>query len=84
MKYSGSPDQPDLTVIARSLTGNETLSMYPIIDPQVTNSSGTTYKVYSGNYGSFVFDHWSDGNSDGVRTPTINKASTITAYYKTS
>lgn len=73
-----------MTVIARSLTGNETLSMYPIIDPQVTNSSGTTYKVYSGNYGSFVFDHWSDGNSDGVRTLTINKASTITAYYKTS
>ena len=81
LTYSGTAQQPDLTVLAKSLDGTQTLSMYSIIDPQVTNSSSTTYKVYAGNYGNLTFDHWSDGNKDSIRDLTINSATTITAFY---
>lgn len=84
LTYSGTAEQPDLTVNAKSLDGNQTLHMWAIIDPQFTNSSGTTYKIYATNgYQNLTFDHWSDnGSTDRVRTLTIDRATTITAYYR--
>jgi hypothetical protein len=58
--------------------------MYSIIDPQSSNSSGTTYKVYAGNYQDKVFDHWEDDSTDSVRMLTISDDETITAYYSTN
>lgn len=83
LTYAGTTEQPDLTVNATSIDGTKTLHMWTIIDPLSTNSSGTTYKVYASNYLDRVFDHWSDGNKDRVRTLTIDKPTTLIAYYKT-
>lgn len=76
--------QPNLTVNATTLGDSRTLHMWAIIDPQSTNSSGTTYKVYAGNYQDIVFDHWSDGSRDRIRTLTIGENTTITAFYQTA
>jgi hypothetical protein len=73
--------QPDLTVNALSLDG-EVLYMWTTIDPQSTDSSGTTYKVYVHNYQGLIFDHWEDDSTDRIRTLTIEEATTITAYYQ--
>ncbi|MGI0021100.1 MAG: hypothetical protein ACREAY_11580 [Nitrososphaera sp.] len=81
LNYTGTEEQPDLTVHALT-TGNQTLHMYAIIDPQSSNSSGTTYKVYAGNYQDKVFDRWEDGSTDSIRTLTISDDETITAYYR--
>lgn len=81
LNYTGTEEQPDLTVHALT-TGNQTLHMYAIIDPQSTNSSGTTYKVYTGNYQDNVFDRWEDGSTDSVRMLIISDDKTFTAYYR--
>jgi hypothetical protein len=81
--YGGTVQQPDLTVNAISLDGNTTLHMWTIIDPQSSEASRTTYKVYASNYKDRVFDHWEDGSTDRIRTLTIGEATTITAYYRT-
>ncbi|MGI0005939.1 MAG: hypothetical protein ACREAO_09795, partial [Nitrososphaera sp.] len=81
LNYTGTEEQPDLTVHSLT-TGNQTLHMYAIIDPQSSNSSGTTYKVYTGNYQDNVFDRWEDGSTDSVRTLIISDDKTITAYYR--
>ncbi len=83
LNYTGTEEQPDLTVHALT-TDNQTLHMYSIIDPQFSNSSGTTYKVYAGNYQDKVFDHWEDDSTDSVRMLTISDDETITAYYSTN
>ena len=84
LAYTGTSEQPDLTVNATTLEGNKPLHMWTLIYPQSTNSSGTTYKLYATNgYQNLIFDHWSDnGSTDRIRTLTINEATTITAYYK--
>lgn len=81
----GIPKRPDLTVNALTVNGNRTVNMWTIIDSQQsTNSSEATYKVYATNgYRNLVFDHWRDnGNTDRIRTLTIAKDTTITAYYR--
>lgn len=83
LTYTGTAEQPDLTVNAVSLDGSRTLHMWTIIDPQSTDANGTTYKVYASNYKDRVFDHWEDGSTDRVRTLTTEEAITITVYYQT-
>jgi hypothetical protein len=83
LNYTGTEEQPNLTVHALT-TDNQTLHMYSIIDPQSSNSSGTTYKVYAGNYQDKIFDHWEDDSTDSVRLLTISDDETITAYYSTN
>lgn len=82
LTYAGTPEQPDLTVNATTLDGSRTLHMWIIIDPQSSNATGTTYKVYASNYKDRVFNHWGDGSTDRIRTLTIEQDTTITAYYK--
>jgi hypothetical protein len=84
LNYTGTEEQPDLTVHALATDNQTALHMYSIIDPQSSNSSGTTYKVYAGNYQDKVFDHWEDDSTDSVRTLTISDDETIIAYYSTN
>jgi hypothetical protein len=83
LTYTGTDEMPDLTVNAVSLDGSKVLHMWTIIDPQSSDESGTTYKVYIHNYQDRIFDHWEDGGTDRIRMLTIEEATTITAYYQT-
>lgn len=83
LTYIGTEEQPDLTVNAMTLDGSKSLRMWTIIDPQSSDESGTTYKVYASNYKDRVFDHWNDGSTSKTRTLTIEEDMTITAYYNT-
>lgn len=72
---------PSLTVEA--MQGDETLNIWTIIDPQPgADDSQATYTVYAGNYQRYIFDSWSDGSTDRIRTLTIDEDTTITAQYK--
>jgi hypothetical protein len=46
-----------------------------------TGTNGATYTITMSNYGIFVFDHWSDGSTNPVRTLTVMQETTLTAYY---
>lgn len=83
LTYTGTEEQPDLTLNALSNDGSKNLHMWAIIDPQSSDESGTSYKVYASNYKDRVFDHWEDGSTSRIRTLTIDEGTTITAYYKT-
>jgi hypothetical protein len=83
LTFTGTEQQPDLTVNATTLDGSKTLHMWTIIDPQSTDESGTTYKVYIHNYKDRIFDHWEDGSTDRMRMMTISEDAAITAYYNT-
>ena len=48
-----------------------------------TVKSGTTYVVHVRNYGSNVFNHWSDGTTNSYYTITPTQNITLTAYYST-
>lgn len=61
---------------------SEALTVYTIIDPQSSNESSTTYRVYMHNYLDKIFRHWEDGSQDNVRTITIEEDTTITAHYR--
>lgn len=84
LTFTDTSHHISLTVNALSLANNQTLHMSMIIDPQSTNATGTTYKVYATDgYQNFRFDHWLDnGSTDRFRTITINENTTLTAYYK--
>jgi TolB protein len=88
---TGTSGQPVLTVNATTTTIGGSLRMWTIIDPQLSSVSAgtttpttTTYKVYATDgYQNLVFDHWGDnGSKDRVRTLTIDRNTTITAYYR--
>jgi hypothetical protein len=85
LTYTGTDEQPDLTVNALSTADNSTIRAWMIINPVSSNSTArtTTYQVYAASgYKDLAFDHWSDnGSTDRVRTLTIREAKTITAYY---
>ena len=46
-----------------------------------TANAGTLYTVCVSNYQNYVFDHWSDGNTNSCKTVTPTKTTTLTAYY---
>jgi hypothetical protein len=46
--------------------------------------SGTEYVVSMSNFGSFVFDHWSDQSTNPVMTLTVTQGTILTAYFKTA
>ena len=82
LTYTGTVEQPDMTINALSLDGSKTLHMWAIIDPQSSDESGTTYKVYATNgYQNLTFDHWEDGSTDSIRTLALTENATIVAYY---
>jgi hypothetical protein len=81
LTYTGTEQQPDLTVQAQSLDGHS-LRMWTYISAGPTTGEGTQYTVTVHNYLDRVFDHWEDGSTDRTRTLTIDEAATITAYYQ--
>lgn len=74
-----------MTIFAKSLNDDDNntndLHTYSIIDPQSVNGSSITYKVYAGNYGDIVFDHWSDGSKERSREFAVSEPTTVTAFY---
>ncbi|MEO9294870.1 MAG: plastocyanin/azurin family copper-binding protein [Nitrososphaera sp.] len=87
LQFNGTAGQPSLMVSA--MQGSDTLNMWTLIQPNNDDDNGTqttnataTYKVYAGNFENHVFDHWSDGNKDRIRTLTVNENTTLTAFYK--
>ena len=80
LTYPGAEGGPSLTLEA--MEGNQTLSLWTFIDPQPGNGTSATYTVYAGNFQNHVFDRWSDGSEERVRTLTIGQNTTITAHYK--
>jgi hypothetical protein len=83
LTFTGTQEQPDLAVKAVKTGGNQELRIWTIIDPQTTDASGTTYKVFVHSYKDRVFDHWEDGSTSRIRILTIDENTAITAYYKT-
>ena len=47
-------------------------------------TTGASYTVSVSNYGTYVFNHWSDGSHDSVRTITANGAMALSAFYASS
>ena len=89
LTYNGTLKQPDLTVNAVALEGNQTIHMWTVINPQSANATASvgsaTYKVYARDgYQNLIFDHWKDsGSTNRIRTLTTDKPTTLIAYYRT-
>jgi len=49
-----------------------------------TGSVGGSYVLHVGNYGSTVFCHWQDGNTNAYRPITLTGNTAYTAYYSTT
>ncbi|HEX5359316.1 MAG TPA: hypothetical protein VFW99_05320, partial [Candidatus Nitrosotalea sp.] len=47
-----------------------------------TVTTGNQYTVTVANYQNYVFDHWSDGNTNPNRVITPTQATTLVAYYQ--
>ena len=47
-----------------------------------TVTTGNQYTVTVSNYQNYVFDHWSDGNTNPNRVITPTQATTLVAYYQ--
>ncbi|MGI0088110.1 MAG: fibronectin type III domain-containing protein [Nitrosotalea sp.] len=91
-----SPTQVTISVNSVDLSGKPITGMWTIL--RYTNGttvtqgytpasfnvmSGTTYVVHVGNYGTTIFDHWSNGNTTSYYTITPTQNVTLTAYYRT-
>ena len=85
LTFTGTTEQPDLTVKAATLDGSKLLRMWIAIDPQSSDASAgtTTYKVHASDYRDRHFDHWEDGSTERIRSLTISTDTTITAFYRT-
>lgn len=84
LTYTGTEEEPDLTVEALSLADGHALHMWTRIVAEETSESGTTYMVTVHDYLDRQFDHWEDGSTERTRTLTIAEDTTITAYYNTA
>lgn len=51
--------------------------------PMSVNGPAGNYAITVHDYGSIVFDHWSDGSTSRARTLTTGEDTTLTAYYTT-
>jgi hypothetical protein len=47
-------------------------------------NSSQTYTLTAFDYGSYTFDHWSDGSTSRVLTLSITQATNLVAYYRDS
>lgn len=83
LTFTGTAEQPDLTVNALTIDGSRSLHMWTIIDPQSNGPSGTTYKILVHSYKDRQFDHWEDGSTSRIRNLTTGENTAITAYYRT-
>jgi hypothetical protein len=87
----------DLTVKSANLAGSSITGMYTTIKSSSgttvktgftttthTGNGGSSYSITVSDYNGRTFDHWENGATSRTRTMTLNKDTTITAYYKTS
>ena len=92
------PSTSRLTIMSQDLTtGSPITGMWTVLNqgstrvatgftPSTFNlSSGVSYSIGVGNYGSLVFDHWLDNGSAGQpRTINISADTTLTAIYRST
>jgi hypothetical protein len=83
LTYTGTEEEPDLTINAFSLADGRELHMWSRIVAVETTASGTTYTATVHDYLDRQFDHWEDGSTERTRTLTISDDTVITAYYNT-
>ncbi|SRR5579885_315277 len=99
--YSSAPlqsqVQPAVTVTSTDQNGNPITGYYTTLwqngqqlqsgfsPASFTLNSGQTYEVAVADYGSYVFDHWSDGTTNRLHTITAQPGTLInlTAVYRT-
>jgi hypothetical protein len=79
---AGEDIHHSLTVNVEALDDGSDLNIFTIIDPESSDESSTTYRVYVHNYLDSIFRHWEDASQSSVRTITIEEDTTITAFYK--
>jgi hypothetical protein len=84
-----------ITVDSASLGGSAITGLYTVVTSNgntivqgftpltFTATYGATYTISVANYKSYVFNEWSDGYKNSVRTVTATAAVTFTAYYET-
>ena len=85
-----------LNVQAEDLTGHDINGMYAALTSErntvsseflpwsFTLNSSQTYTITAYDYGSYTFDHWSDGSTSRVLTLSITQATNLVAYYRDS
>jgi hypothetical protein len=74
----------DLSGLALVLTQNQQTIGNEYFPYQFTLSNSQTYTVTAYDYGSYIFDHWSDGSTSRVLTFSLSTATTLTAYYRSA
>jgi hypothetical protein len=72
----------DLTGLAVVLTQNHQNLGNEYFPYQFTLSNSQTYTVTAYDYGSYTFDHWSDGSTSRLLTFSLSKNTALTAYYR--
>jgi hypothetical protein len=49
-----------------------------------TVNNSQTYTLTANDYGSYTFDHWSDGSTSRVLTLSVTQSTSLVAYYRDS
>ncbi len=94
--YSTGPTQVTLKVKSVDLSGSPISGLWTVIKSNgvvvakgyttltFTATPGTTYTISVSNYQNYVFDHWSDGSTNPIKTITPTSNVTLVAYYDSS
>jgi hypothetical protein len=72
----------DLSGLAVVVTQNQQTLGNQYFPYQFTLNNSQTYTVTAYDYGSYTFDHWSDGSTSRVLTFSLSRDTTLTAYYR--
>jgi hypothetical protein len=93
--FGGHPStSSSLNVQAEDLTGHDINGLYISLSQDrstVSNqfmpwtfvlNNSQTYTVTAYDYGSYTFDHWSDGSTSRVLTLSITQTTNLIAYYR--
>jgi hypothetical protein len=91
-----SPATYPIDVNSYSLSGSSITGLWVVVESSsgavvadgftpfsYTGTTGSTYLVSAGSYGSDVFSNWSGGSTDHTYTLTLSEATTLDAYYNT-
>jgi hypothetical protein len=93
--FGGNPAAlSSLSIQAEDLTGHDLNGQYVSITQDRATLPGEympwtfmlndskTYTITAFDYGSYVFDHWSDGSSSRVLTISVAHSTSLVAYYR--
>jgi hypothetical protein len=93
--FGGHPSPTaTLSVQAEDMTGHDLNGMYVALTAgratvstqflpwTFTLNSSQTYTITAYDYGSYTFDHWSDGSTSRVLTLSLTQSTSLVAYYR--